>query len=51
MLHILSNDLLILVGDDISAVNVEDFIQYFNRTWDNSFTILERLWIGQEQNK
>jgi hypothetical protein len=33
VLHILSNDLLDLVGDDISADDVQDFLQYFNNTW------------------
>jgi hypothetical protein len=33
VLHILSNDFLDLVGDDISADDVQDFLQYFNNTW------------------
>jgi hypothetical protein len=33
VLHILSNDLQALVGDDISVDDVQDFLQYFNNTW------------------
>ena len=32
-LNILTNDLMALVGDDISAAHVNDFLQYFNHTW------------------
>ena len=33
VLNILTNDLMALVGDDISAAHVNDFLQYFNHTW------------------
>ena len=32
VLNILTNDLMALVGDDISAAHVSDFLQYFNHT-------------------
>ena len=33
VLNILTDDLMALVGDDISAAHVNDFLQYFNHTW------------------
>jgi hypothetical protein len=33
VLNILTNDLMALVGDDISADHVNDFLHYFNHTW------------------
>lgn len=33
VLNILTNDLMALVGDNITAAHVNDFLQYFNHTW------------------
>ena len=33
VLNVLTADLLALVGEDINAVDVQNFIQYFEHTW------------------